>query len=298
MAFRNLMLTTSGMILYAKAQQGKLLHLSRVGVGDGLLSGGDSMVNRSRLKSERASYLIDNIYINTSSSSAEILTTMRNDELEEGFYFRELGVFAVDPDSGEEQLYLYDNAGQDGEYIPAASENIKVIERLKMLVRLENTPNVTFTASGNPLYLTVDDIDDNAQSPRSLWSSFKISEFIKESGEGKQDVLKGKPGQLVGFSENGQAESQDIFKLIPITLAASDWMGDFAPFTQSLTVNGVLEDETKQGIWATPKSESLTPWNDAAILAVKQGPDSLTFQARRKPDLDIFGFVLVLKVGA
>ena len=102
MAFRNLMLTTSGMILYAKAQQGKLLHLSRVAVGDGLLTGGDSMVNRPGLKSERASFLIDYVHIAASNSAAEILTTMRNDDLEEGFYFRELGIFAVDPDSGEE----------------------------------------------------------------------------------------------------------------------------------------------------------------------------------------------------
>lgn len=297
MGFRNLMLTTSGMILYAKAQQGKQLHFSRVGVGDGLLSGGDSMVNRSRLKSERDSYFIDNIYINTSSSSAEVLTTMQNDELEEGFYFRELGIFALDPDSGEEYLYLYDNAGQDGEYIPAASENVKVIERLKMLIRLENTPNVTFTASGNPLYLTVDDIDDNTESSHSLWSSSKISDFVKEAGKGKQDALKGSLGQLVGFNEAGQAEARDVFKLIPITLTASDWIGDFAPFTQSLTVRGVLADETKQSIWPTPKSSSLTAWNDAAILAVKQEPNSLTFQARWKPTLDISGFVLILKVG-
>lgn len=255
------------------------------------------MVNRSRLKSERDSYFIDNIYINTSSSSAEVLTTMQNDELEEGFYFRELGIFALDPDSGEEYLYLYDNAGQDGEYIPAASENVKVIERLKMLIRLENTPNVTFTASGNPLYLTVDDIDDNTESSHSLWSSSKISDFVKEAGKGKQDALKGSLGQLVGFNEAGQAEARDVFKLIPITLTASDWIGDFAPFTQSLTVRGVLADETKQSIWPTPKSSSLTAWNDAAILAVKQEPNSLTFQARWKPTLDISGFVLILKVG-
>lgn len=211
MAFRNLMLTTSGMILYAKAQQGKLLHLSRVAVGDGLLSGGDSMVNRPSLKSERASFLIDYVHIAASNSAAEILTTMRNDELEEGFYFRELGIFAVDPDSGEEQLYLYDNAGQDGEYIPAASENIKVIERLKMIVRLENTPNVTFTASGNPLYLTVDDIDDNTQSPGSLWSSLKISQMIEgvqDSLDGMQTSLTGKPGQFVGFNKDGKPEAQ------------------------------------------------------------------------------------------
>lgn len=206
MAFRNLMLTTSGMILYAKAQQGKRLHLSRVAVGDGLLAGGDSMVNRSGLKSERASFLIDYVHIAASNSAAEILTTMRNDDLEDGFYFRELGIFAVDPDSGEELLYLYDNAGQDGEYIPSASENIKVIERLKMIVRLENTPDVTFTASGNPLYLTVDDIDDNAQSLGSLWSSLKISQMI----EGMQNSLTGEPGQFVGFDENGKPEAQPL----------------------------------------------------------------------------------------
>lgn len=204
MAFRNLMLTTSGMILYAKAQQGKLLHLSRVAVGDGLLSDGDSMVNRPGLKRERASFLIDYVHIAASNSAAEILTTMRNDELEAGFYFRELGIFALDPDSGEEQLYLYDNAGQDGEYIPAASENVKVVERLKMIVRLENTPNVTFTASGNPLYLTVEDIDDNAQSPGALWSSLKISQMIK----GMQSSLVGEPGQVVGFNKDGKPEPQ------------------------------------------------------------------------------------------
>lgn len=204
MAFRNLMLTTSGMILYAKAQQGKLLHLSRVAVGDGLLSDGDSMVNRPGLKRERASFLIDYVHIAASNSAAEILTTMRNDELEAGFYFRELGIFALDPDSGEEQMYLYDNAGQDGEYIPAASENVKVVERLKMIVRLENTPNVTFTASGNPLYLTVEDIDDNAQSPGALWSSLKISQMIK----GMQSSLVGEPGQVVGFNKDGKPEPQ------------------------------------------------------------------------------------------
>lgn len=213
MAFRNLMLTTSGMILYAKAQQGKRLHLSRVAVGDGLLAGGDSMVNRPGLKSERASFLIDYVHIATSNSAAEILTTMRNDELEEGFYFRELGIFAVDPDSGEEQLYLYDNAGQDGEYIPAASENVKVVERLKMIVRLENTLDVTFTASGNPLYLTVEDIDDNAQSPGSLWSSLKISQMIEgmqDSLDGMQPSLKGEPGQFVGFNKDGKPEAQSL----------------------------------------------------------------------------------------
>ena len=82
-----------------------------------------------------------------------------------------------------------------------------------MIVRLENTPNVTFTASGNPLYLTVDDIDDNAQSPGSLWSSLKISQMIKSVQDGLDEMqpsLEGKPGQFVGFNKEGKPEAQPL----------------------------------------------------------------------------------------
>lgn len=198
MAFKNLMMTSSGMVLYAKAQQGKQLRFSRIAVGDGLLGNGESMVNRSVLKSERASFLIDHVQVSTSSSAAEILTTMRNDDLTEGFYFRELGICAIDPDTQDELLCFYDNAGEDGEYIPAASENVQVVERLKMLIKLENTPNVSFVASGNPIYLTADDIDDDAQGPGVLWSAQKIN-------AAKQDKLTGTAGQVVGFNAEGVA---------------------------------------------------------------------------------------------
>ena len=201
MAFKNLMMTSSGMVLYAKAQQGKQLRFSRIAVGDGLLGNGESMVNRSVLKSERASFLIDHVQVSTSSAAAEILTTMRNDDLTEGFYFRELGICAFDSDTQEELLCFYDNAGEDGEYIPAASENVQVVERLKMLIKLENTPNVSFVASGNPIYLTADDIDDDAQGPGVLWSAQKIN-------AAKQDKLTGTAGQVVGFNAEGVAEAR------------------------------------------------------------------------------------------
>ena len=202
MAFKNLMMTSSGMVLYAKAQQGKQLRFSHIAVGDGLLGNGESMVNRSALKSERASFLIDHVQVSTSSSAVEILTTMRNDDLTEGFYFRELGICAFDPDTQEELLCFYDNAGDDGEYIPAASENVQVVKRLKMLIKLENTPNVSFVASGNPIYLTADDIDDDAQGPGVLWSAQKIA-------AAKQDKLTGTQGQVVGFNAEGEAVPQD-----------------------------------------------------------------------------------------
>ena len=221
MAFKNLMMTSSGMVLYAKAQQGKHLRFSRIAVGDGLLGNGESMVNRSALKSERASFLIDHVQVSTSSAAAEILTTMRNDDMTEGFYFRELGICAIDPDTQEEQLCFYDNAGEDGEYIPAASENVQVVERLKMLIKLENTPNISFVASGNPIYLTEDDIDDDAQGPGVLWSSQKIA-------LSKQDKLTGTAGQVVGFNAEGEAEARSaVLSFKGRTGAVTPQSGDY-----------------------------------------------------------------------
>lgn len=199
MAFANMVLTTDGMMLYAKAQQGKRLHITRVVVGDGILAPGESMVNRSGLKSQWASFLIDHVHIDSASAAAEIVFTMSNDKLEEERYFRELGVVVEDPDTKEDKLYLYDYDGADAERIPSSHEGTKVFERIKLILRLENTPNVTFALSGNPLYLTSDDIDDEAEGPGVLWSSLKVAEVVR----GKQDTITGAPGQIVGFDKDG-----------------------------------------------------------------------------------------------
>ncbi|MDE7010769.1 MAG: hypothetical protein K2O93_06115 [Oscillospiraceae bacterium] len=208
MAFANMVLTTEGMMLYAKAQQGKQLHITRVVVGDGVLAPGESMVNRSGLKSQWASFLIDHVHIDSASAAAEIVFTMSNDNLEEARYFRELGVVAEDPDTKEDKLYLYDYDGADAERIPSAHEGTKVFERIKLILRLENTPNVTFALSGNPLYLTSDDIDDEAEGPGVLWSSLKVAEVVR----GKQDTITGAPGQIVGFDKDGNPEAQEAPK--------------------------------------------------------------------------------------
>lgn len=166
MAFINLVLTTDGMALYAKAQQGKPLHFTRVALGDGLLGGG-SLVNRSALISERMSMSIDAIQLVEDSITAAIIATLSNEGMSQGFYARELGVFAEDPDTHQEKSYLYSHAGSDGEYIPDGNSGTLVYERLKLLVKLENTGNVTFEASGNPLYLVPEDVAPIVQASLS-----------------------------------------------------------------------------------------------------------------------------------
>lgn len=157
MAFSRLMLTTSGKILFAKAQQGKLLKLTRVAVGDGVLGSG-SIVNRTTLISEKLSMLIDAVQLTDDGATATVVAQMSNAALKTGFHFRELGIYAEDPDTHTETLYVYDNAGSDGEYIPDAAAGVSVNEYLKLLLQVSDAPNITFNASGNPLYILRDEL--------------------------------------------------------------------------------------------------------------------------------------------
>lgn len=157
MAFNRLILTTSGRVLAAKGQQGKQLHFTRIALGDGILGGG-SMVNRRNLISEKLSMKIDGRQLTQESTVSAVIATLSNKDLTEGFVARELALMARDPDTHEESVYLYAYAGEDhAEYIPDKDSGIRVFERIKLLITLQDTPNVTFDASGNPLYMTYED---------------------------------------------------------------------------------------------------------------------------------------------
>jgi hypothetical protein len=204
MAFNRLMLTTPGKTLYAKAQQGKTLHFSHVAIGDGSIGTG-SLVNRTALISEKMSLAIDAVQIVNSTESA-IVTSLSNSALAEGFYFREIGIYATDPDTSAEVLYLYDNAGTDGEFIPASSSGVTVSERLKFLLLLDNVTSVTFTASGNPIYLSTDDIQDGTVGSSVLWSSTYIASQLKTNA----DAIVTKQDKTNSLTEETNLDSTDF----------------------------------------------------------------------------------------
>lgn len=156
MAFTKLKLTTFGSNIEAKVHQGKSLHFTRVAIGDGLLGTG-SMINRTALVSEKYSMKIDSIIATADATQSAVVATLDNSAFTEGFYYRELALFARDPDSGQEGVYLYDNAGQECEFLDTQANGTTIYERIKLIIRVEQTNQITFEASGNPLYLSAED---------------------------------------------------------------------------------------------------------------------------------------------
>ena len=79
-----------------------------------------------------------------------------------------------------------------------------------------------------------------------------------------------------------------------VTLTASGW--DSTAKTQSVTVSGVLEDESKQLIMPMPAGTSMSAYNEAGIQMTAQAANTVTFTADTVPTANVEVWVVVQAV--
>lgn len=77
-----------------------------------------------------------------------------------------------------------------------------------------------------------------------------------------------------------------------VTLPASAWSGN----SQTITVPGVLADETKQLIQPVPAIASQAAYLAAGILCTGQAANSLTFTCQTVPEADLTVYVVITDV--
>ncbi len=153
--FPGLVLTQAGRNLQAKAQIGAPLTFSRVALGDGTSNAPDSM---GALDNERLSLSIQEFEV-VGDGTSRMRVIMTNEALENGFFVRELGVFAEDPDTGEEQLYSYSNAGDQPDFLPAGGGATLVENVFDLYTVVGNAQNVTAKINDYITIATKQDID-------------------------------------------------------------------------------------------------------------------------------------------
>lgn len=78
-----------------------------------------------------------------------------------------------------------------------------------------------------------------------------------------------------------------------ITLTAAGW-GDNN--TQTVTIPGVLADESAQLIFPTPAAASQMDFYKANIHCIAQAENALTFNANKTPAVDLTVYVGILEV--
>lgn len=138
--FPALKMTAAGRVLQSKAQTGQLLKFTRIGLGDGEFSGSPDLL--AAMVSEKQSLSIQSQ--KTSGDGTSILRVIAtNQGLAQGFYMREVGAYAEDPDTGEEVLYSYTNAGLECDFLPGAGGAVTWEGVFDLITVVGNAANVT-----------------------------------------------------------------------------------------------------------------------------------------------------------
>ena len=144
---RNTQLTYVGHDLMSKCFTGNKLDISKIVMGDGDVPAGvESVKALTAVVSPKMELPVVFRRVN-GTGEAIIECELKNANLDRGFFAKEVGIYATDPDTGDEVLYAYRNTGRESEWIPAAGsgETLNTIYSVIIVVGQIENVNVTIT---------------------------------------------------------------------------------------------------------------------------------------------------------
>jgi hypothetical protein len=165
--FRGTILTTRGRNLLAKAQTGAILTFTKIKLGDGFWSSDTDPNLLDDLVSPKMDLPIEDLRI-VGDGTVRLRFVLTNTGLSQGFFMREIGIYAQDPDIGE-ILYAVAYAGDRADFIPADGTT-KVENVVDIYTVIANAQNITAVISDTVVLATRRDIDELAQSLDNLSS--------------------------------------------------------------------------------------------------------------------------------
>ena len=171
--WNGLQLTNKGIALQAKVQAGEELVITKLKLGSGIVSGGTDIKTLNDLIEPE-----QNLGIGAKEAVddyCKISSTITNTELEAGYYVRELGVFAQDPDDGE-VLYAYTTDGAP-DYLPAGGGSTVISQEFSVMIAVNDTDNVSVVIASDTLatmgyvLLQIQQHDNNADAHEAAFNA-------------------------------------------------------------------------------------------------------------------------------
>lgn len=142
-AFINNDITAAGLIVLAKGAAGEKINYTRIVLGDGYLEEGQTPRSLTDVVSPRETIDITKLKVNTDGTAA-VGGVFSNDQTSDGFYYRELGLYAEDPDPAVgEVLYCYGNCGDLAEWIPPTGGATIVEKTIDIITVIGTATKVT-----------------------------------------------------------------------------------------------------------------------------------------------------------
>ena len=158
--FGSFTLTNVGEVVEYKAQTGKELKFSKFMIGNGAYTGDKKVL--TALVNPLMTCEIKRLNIQTETTNKKVAVgfNLNTADVETGFYLKEIGLFAKDPDTNQDVLIYYGNAGDTADYI-APSSGTTISEKLIDLeIYISNVNTITATIDSSLTYATLSDFEN------------------------------------------------------------------------------------------------------------------------------------------
>ncbi|MEK3947328.1 phage tail protein [Paenibacillus sp. FSL H7-0703] len=247
MAFDGIEITNRGRNLLAKAEAGMTkITYTKFSIGDGKLSG-QLPVMLKALINEKVSFPVSRLKIQSENVVVPGFD-FGNQGIPNGFFFREVGLWATDPDLGE-ILYAYANSGEGAEYIDAQNTSAVLKKLFNFELTVSNTAQVTVVVDDTIIYATPQDVADALKNAKDYTDTQIANVKVPDA----TTTVKG----IVRLSENFKDTR-------PTTVPNSKALSDL--YTASMADKGkVFMDDfnflLSPGAWRVDRS-SFTPATD------------------------------------
>lgn len=155
MSFAKPIFTTRGKQIELQGIEGKQIIFSKIKLGDG------------RITTQSPSQLTDLINVIAEApitslkrydAYAAIRSVFQNTDVQEAFWWREVGLFAIDPATKEEVLYAYQNAYDTAEYITPSS---LVTKKINWTIYIDDGENLGADIHKKMVFCSVEDLDEH-----------------------------------------------------------------------------------------------------------------------------------------
>ena len=274
-AFPKMTLTNAGQALQTKVLAGETLTFTRIALGDGQLNG-QPIAPLTALISQKATVEVDSVRV-VNTSTAQVAGFFSNADISTGFWWRETGVFAQDPDVGE-ILYGYTNAGDAGDYIPTVADT-RIEKYIYCSIAVASATTVDITIPSSDTYIPVSEkgaaggvatLDSGGKVPEDQLPDL-VAQNVPYANPSQPSVTNVK--QALDLLQEGLENG--TITAVEATAAASGWSG--SPAAQTLSIAGMTADSL---YWVGLNSTAAYAQRDAARKAVlaptAQGTNSLT----------------------
>lgn len=159
--YASFVVTNAGRDIIARIIAGLTVTFKRISIGEDFDYDTENFVNKTGIGHEVKSLDISLMQI-TESDVVELTAKFGSSDIEDSFWFREIGIFIVDPDDeNNEILFAYGNRNDAAEYITPHIQNYAILKNIKCKVSVGASANVNIVVKTSQTADTIEFISSD-----------------------------------------------------------------------------------------------------------------------------------------